>query len=92
LLAPRNQKLLLLCVLTTAVFVAEIGEAPHVGQIDGEADHGQQEVRLLAPCLSLHGVYPRNFRPHDGHCNTRNDTKIKCKVKKTKLKFECKIF
>lgn len=59
---------MLLFVLTTAVFVAEIGEAPHVGQIDGEADHGQQEVRLLAPCLSLLGVDRRIVRPHNSYC------------------------
>ena len=37
--------------LTASVLVAEIGEAPHVGQIYCEADHRQEEVDFLAPGL-----------------------------------------
>lgn len=37
--------------LTSTVLVAEIGEAPHVGQVYGEADHRQQKVDFLAPGL-----------------------------------------
>lgn len=37
--------------LTTTVLVAEVGEAPHVGEVHREAYHRQQEVDLLAPGL-----------------------------------------
>lgn len=40
-------------VLTSAVFVAQIREPPHVGQVHSEADDGEQEVQFLAPCLAI---------------------------------------
>lgn len=40
-------------LLTAAIFVAQVREAPHVGQIDGEPDHGQQKVHLAGPCFAL---------------------------------------
>lgn len=39
--------------LTTAVLVAQVGEAPHVAEAHAEADDGQEEVELAAPLLSL---------------------------------------
>ena len=38
---------------TSTVLVAEVGEAPDVGQVDSEADDGEQEVDLLAPRLAI---------------------------------------
>lgn len=36
----------------TSILVANIGESPDVAQINGESDHGQQELGLLAPMLA----------------------------------------
>lgn len=36
-----------------AILVADVWKAPDVAQVDGEADDGQQELRLLAPSLTL---------------------------------------
>ena len=43
-------------LLTTTVLVAEVREAPHVGQIDGEPDDGQQKVHLPAPGFALFAI------------------------------------
>lgn len=40
-------------VLTSAVFIAQIREPPHVGQVHGEADDREEEVQFLAPSLAL---------------------------------------
>lgn len=39
--------------LTATIFVAEVGETPDIGQIDGKANDGEQEVDLAAPGFPL---------------------------------------
>ena len=39
--------------LTSAVLVAEVGEAPHVAQADDGARHRQDELNLVAPLAAL---------------------------------------
>ena len=39
--------------LTAAVLVADVGESPHVAEVDRKADDGQQKLHLLVPCLAL---------------------------------------
>jgi hypothetical protein len=53
--------------LTAAVLVAQVREAPHVGQVDGESYNRQQEVHLLAPVLSAVAV-TRQGPPAGGRC------------------------
>ena len=38
---------------TSTILVAEIGEAPNIGKVNGEADDGEQEVEVAPPSLSL---------------------------------------
>ena len=38
---------------TSTIFVAQVGEAPHVSQANSETNTAQQEVSALAPCFSL---------------------------------------
>lgn len=47
---------------TTTIFVAVIRETPDVGQVDGEADDGEQKVNLLVPGLA--GLLVAGQRPH----------------------------
>lgn len=51
-------------MLTATILVAEVREAPHVGEVDGEPDDGQQEVHLLAPCLALADARRRRLQRH----------------------------
>ena len=37
-----------------AVFEAQVGEAPHVAEADGEADAGHQELARVFPLLPVH--------------------------------------
>jgi len=52
--------------VTSAILVAQVREAPDVGEVYGEADDGQEEVSLLPPVFPL--LLPR--RP-DGRARRR---------------------
>lgn len=56
-------------LLTSSILVAQVGEPPDVGEVDSEANHGQQEVDLLPPGLSVllaTWVGLRRRRSHQG--------------------------
>ena len=40
-------------MLTSSIFIAEVGEAPDVGKVNSEPDDGKEEVEVAAPCLPL---------------------------------------
>ena len=55
--------------LTSSVFVAQVWEPPDIGEVDGEANHGQEEVDLLPPGLPVllaTGVVLRRWSSHQG--------------------------
>ena len=47
--------------LTSPVFVAEVGEPPDVAQPNDLPGHGQHELHLVAPLLSLQGTILRRL-------------------------------
>lgn len=51
-------------LLTPSILVAEIREAPHVGEVDGEPDDGEQEVHLFAPGLAFAVTRRRSLQRH----------------------------
>jgi hypothetical protein len=51
--------------LTSAVHLAQVGEAPHVAQAHGVGDAGEHELQRVAPLRPrfLHGPHPASERP-----------------------------
>ena len=57
------------CQLTSSVLITKVGKSPDIGQVDGEADHRQEEVDFLSPGLSVFlpaGVGLSRGRSHQG--------------------------
>ena len=40
-------------LLTSSIFIAEVGEAPDIGKVHSEPDDGKEEIKVAAPGLSL---------------------------------------
>lgn len=54
--------------LTSSIFVTQVGEPPHIGQVHSEAYDREQKVHFLAPGLSGHilsGSHDRGVRVLD---------------------------